>query len=919
MRAASASRYPNIFHFKSSTGKGKSASALLGSKSNAGQAMGWKAGNELRRSLDNCSQNVITDEEEVSHLEKEVFFALRYFQDVVEKNTLELLAGSTTVVIENIFVLDNKLQSLFHEQNPSSATLRSELIEMHRYLAVLVRWSDEVLIWKTDRSTPMRRHPNVVPAIYALRRHVHNAVEIYYSNTKETDDGVKPFIKLKPSASTESLFARKLSRQSSTVSTGRDEIDGAGSLAQLHTFSPMSRGDARQSHHSTSSYSLHSRSPSPQLEVFEKTATDSGISLDGPACIDSPRNQPGLSTFARKMARSDVNVASDNFSKPPASPAKSTTSLNGQRPGVFVYEVKRTNNPFIEQHFFHENGLGVATRPSSSQPLQFLPLAQSPLSPSPRRTSLDEDNGRTHNHYEHIYCEVESQRGPPLPPKKQRNVQSYIEVFGHDSFATSTRRPSAPSGLLAQEINAFKQNEKCHYYGISPMSSSPVSPINPSFGSKPPISPRNGSNSSPRCSPIPYGDLFANRLNGSASSIPELDHADNLIFCTNALGKNEVKGGTVDALITEATKSTKKDFLFQEAFLGTYRTFISAEDLVKNILRRYAAVSSKSGVNEKNTARTTFFLLLRIVDELCLPELFKSPIIHTLLAFVYQLVLEGDLAMARGLRRKLLDKHDCLQKSRSTSLLLLSTPRRSRRIGYLLDFKSVEIAEQMTLLDAELFTRIDTREILLWTKEQSEESGQNLSVFTEHFNKISFWARTRILEQTDNRDREKYFVKFLKIMKHLRKIQNFNSYLALLAAVDSAPIRRLDCSKAHTEVVKEFSALIDSSQSFRIYRSVLAGIEPPCIPYIGIALQDLTFVNENPDWLDENKHVVNFGKRWQQHQILDLLRFFQKKCQYPFLRNETIVQFFNNFDNFLPEEQLWQISEFIKPRGTTKA
>ena len=32
-------------------------------------------------------------------------------------------------------------------------------------------------------------------------------------------------------------------------------------------------------------------------------------------------------------------------------------------------------------------------------------------------------------------------------------------------------------------------------------------------------------------------------------------------------------------------------------------------------------------------------------------------------------------------------------------------------------------------------------------------------------------------------------------------------------------------------------------------------------------------------------------------------------------RNENIVQFFSNFDSFLPEEALWQISEAIRPRG----
>lgn len=36
---------------------------------------------------------------------------------------------------------------------------------------------------------------------------------------------------------------------------------------------------------------------------------------------------------------------------------------------------------------------------------------------------------------------------------------------------------------------------------------------------------------------------------------------------------------------------------------------------------------------------------------------------------------------------------------------------------------------------------------------------------------------------------------------------------------------------------------------------------------------------------------------------------------YPFRRNERIIRFFENFENFLGEEQMWEISETIKPRG----
>jgi Rap guanine nucleotide exchange factor 1 len=100
------------------------------------------------------------------------------------------------------------------------------------------------------------------------------------------------------------------------------------------------------------------------------------------------------------------------------------------------------------------------------------------------------------------------------------------------------------------------------------------------------------------------------------------------------------------------------------------------------------------------------------------------------------------------------------------------------------------VAEQMTLLDADLFQKIEIPEVLIWAREQCEERSPNLKLFTEHFNKMSYWARSQILKQEDAKDREKYVLKFIKIMKNLRKINNFNSYLALLSALLSAAITR---------------------------------------------------------------------------------------------------------------------------------
>lgn len=124
---------------------------------------------------------------------------------------------------------------------------------------------------------------------------------------------------------------------------------------------------------------------------------------------------------------------------------------------------------------------------------------------------------------------------------------------------------------------------------------------------------------------------------------------------------------------------------------------------------------------------------------------------------------------------------ESLHHSPATMLLMLCS-----RPGTLHDFHSHEIAEQLTLLDAELFYKIEVcvevpckrkqlsawtllltvpkestpsppqtgntagcsaicsvstqiPEVLLWAKEQNEEKSPNLTQFTEHFNNMSYW------------------------------------------------------------------------------------------------------------------------------------------------------------------------------------
>ncbi|XP_034753112.1 rap guanine nucleotide exchange factor 1b isoform X10 [Etheostoma cragini] len=525
---------------------------------------------------------------------------------------------------------------------------------------------------------------------------------------------------------------------------------------------------------------------------------------------------------------------------------------------------------------------------------------------------------------------------PPLPEKKSRNILQYmqfVEDYSEPQPSVFYQMPQSES-IYEQRNKRFQE-----VYGFNDSFSSTDSVHEPLLPpALPPKqrqletitadnvlqdpTPQMPSTNSKEALDKERRQKSTESAGSDEEDVDELSLIDHKEIMSRITLKQEnddgpdVRAGSGDILLVHATETDRKDLvLYCEAFLTTYRTFITPEDLIKKLHYRYTRFCHSPDTFKKRVSKNTFFVLVRVVDELCLVELTED-ILKQLMDLVFTLVCNGELSLARVLRKNILDKVEQRKLLRYTnSLKPLAARGVSARPGTLHDFRSHEIADQLTLLDAELFYKIEIPEVLLWAKEQNEEKSPNLTQFTEHFNNMSYWVRSLIIQQEKAQDREKLLLKFIKIMKHLRKLNNFNSYLAILSALDSAPIRRLEWQKQTSEGLEEYCTLIDSSSSFRAYRAALAEVEPPCIPYLGLILQDLTFVHlGNPDLIDGK---VNFSKRWQQFNILDSMRRFQQ-VHYELKRNEDIVCFFNDFSDHLAEEALWELSLKIKPRNITR-
>lgn len=909
---------------------------------------------------------------QVSQDMRQISNALRYFQDSVEKDTLGMLPGSASIVLEYVLHLISLLKKdLINDQ---SSVLISTTNQVYQSLSRFVSWADEVML-NRERATM----EGVNEVVQSLQDSLKALVEVSQKCSQSKDNKSKH-----AGAGTPNGICS--SKPDNGKSDGRyPAADGpapplppkkkSGALSSnSNLLDPVLRsplfGDWQGKGSLSGASSLDS--------CLHHSADDLlGMGSQGgpPSALWSTAHQVSYQSFAHNTCSTSVSSRSDSVDQLLSHSSSSThvsalqqmdrtlASLSHQS-----FELKASSLGDALAHGFPDDKPALPAKQRSAKvrtPSQYDNVSDAEDTMDSlggkerhwaRSDTLQSEKGSHEPSCPHHSClpcspsgnnvvDLEDSRPPPLPPKKKM-IMEYIQTFGGYSqpetdFFNSRIQYSC-------RTTHYKQT---HFtsLGSDDFLASPgllhdfASPLQFELGSPPALPPKKNRSSSLGVQEnnmlLPSRQSYTSLGSGGCldvaqpmkamedmlpdengeSMMDQQDVSEHLIFSDNPDDVRGLKGGPVDALIIHATavrENVDKEYYYQEAFLTTYKSFVSPMALVSKLIYRYNKFIQFSDTRQKY-ARWAFSLLVRVVDDLGLSDAGEE-MVRRLTSFSHQLVERGDLSLARALRAKVVEKWEAHARLRSwgPSPGGLSDLRVTTQPATLLHFKSELLAEQMTLLDAHLFHKIDISEVLIWAKEQNEESSPNLTKFTEHFNKMSYWARSCILKQNDAKERERVVVKFIKIMKHLRKINNFNSYLAILSALDSAPIRRLEWQRNITEGLKEYCALIDSSSSFRAYRQALSETTPPCIPYIGLVLQDLTFVHVgNTDYITDS--IVNFSKCWQQFHILEPMRCFKKK-PFSFKRNEQIIDFFNNFEDYLSEDAMWEISENIKPRAGQK-
>ncbi|XP_072873034.1 ral guanine nucleotide dissociation stimulator-like 3 isoform X3 [Chlorocebus sabaeus] len=262
----------------------------------------------------------------------------------------------------------------------------------------------------------------------------------------------------------------------------------------------------------------------------------------------------------------------------------------------------------------------------------------------------------------------------------------------------------------------------------------------------------------------------------------------------------------------------------------------------------------------------------------------------------------------------------------------------------LLDFSVDEVAEQLTLMDLELFSKVRPYECLgsVWSqRDRPGAAGASPTVraTVAQFNKVTGCVLGSVLGAPGLTapQRAQRLEKWIRIAQRCRELRNFSSLRAILSALQSNPIYRLKrswgaVSREPLSTFRKLSQIFSDENNHLSSREILFQEEategsqkedntpgslpskppPGPVPYLGTFLTDLVMLDTAlPDMLEGD--LINFEKRRKEWEILARIQQLQRRCQSYTLSPHPPILAALHAQRQLSEEQSYRLSRVIEP------
>ncbi|ORX44617.1 ras GEF [Hesseltinella vesiculosa] len=406
--------------------------------------------------------------------------------------------------------------------------------------------------------------------------------------------------------------------------------------------------------------------------------------------------------------------------------------------------------------------------------------------------------------------------------------------------------------------------------------------------------------------------------------------------------EGNVRGGTINALVQRLTQHDQLDSKFNTTFLLTYRSFCSNEQLFDALFARYTLPPPAGLTNDEleiwqekklKLVRLRVFNVIKSWLDMYYIEEEDRMMLSRLLDFCEKVVRESMQFGAEQLSKAITKRMESDDPSQLRKMKLnVRTddmpppiiPKNTKRLRFL-EIDPLELARQLTIMDFKLYSCIKPVECLdkNWGKADSQHVAANIKASIEYSNQVTAWVTDSILSKEEIKKRSIILKQWIMVAEKCRLLHNFNTCMAILSAFDNSSVGRLKrtwetMSAKTNSTLAGIRHLMGANRNFNEYREIIHKVNPPCIPFLGIYLQDLTFVEDgNSNYLKKTNNLINFAKRMKTGEVIQELQQYQST---PYILQPvgSIQEFIKtHLQSSRDEETLYNLSLAVEPRERT--
>ncbi|KAL8890775.1 MAG: hypothetical protein Q9192_005826 [Flavoplaca navasiana] len=442
-----------------------------------------------------------------------------------------------------------------------------------------------------------------------------------------------------------------------------------------------------------------------------------------------------------------------------------------------------------------------------------------------------------------------------------------------------------------------------------------------------------------------FGELPAPMAPGRGSeetpSFLMLDHEGEISYDTKT-DPPQLKGGTLTALVEQLTRHDRLDAAFNNTFLLTYRSFTSASELFELLVKRFS-IQPPRGISEEDyktwVEKKQKLIRFRVVN--VLKSWFdnywmenndrdSNELLRRVFSFAKDSIATtqtpGSTPLMTSVEQRLRGQDTntkIMVPTLNTPVPPPIMPKNMKKLKFL-DIDVTEFARQLTIIESRLYGKIKPTECLnkTWQKKVSPEEPEpaaNVKALILHSNQLTNWVAEMILTQSDVKKRVIVIKHFVAVADKCRSMNNFSTLTSIISALGTAPVHRLQRTWSQVNartmsVLEHMRRLMGSTKNFGEYRETLHLANPPCIPFFGVYLTDLTFIEDGISSVIKKTNLINFAKRAKTAEVIRDIQQYQN-VPYP-LKAVTDLQDYilSNMQAAGDVHEMYEKSLAVEPR-----